>query len=819
MNKKLSSNALLLNAILLAFAAHFSGVARADEPIPPALPPKSDVNPNVPILPETLIVDGDNMSLQMDRKLTVEGNAVVQKSNQVIHGDKIDYDLTNEELHAIGHVKIVNQGMIVYGDELTTRAGETVGEIKNTNFEYFKDASRMPANRRENPYLMPTVGMTGATLMQQAQTTDTPIATDPSGKTVMSGPQVEYIRGNASTMSSPSETTRVFKDARYTTCAANRDDWYIKASQVRLDTYSESVTARNARLEFMGVPVLYTPWIDFSLNGERKTGLLTPTWGNSTRSGFQVYEPFYWNIAPNMDATIAGRYMSKRGVGVAGDFRYLGQNYAGIDSIEYLPNDSQTGTARWYGKFKHDQNLGNGLSYGFNYERVSDDNYFTDLTTRITNTSRINLPQFGYINYAFKGWNLNTLVQKYQTLDSTSYQYERMPQFTLTTNQDYLDQRINFDFNGQWTRFARNTQGPVVVEGNRLIATPTLSMPIMRSYGYVTPKIGAFYRSYSNLTNTAFTNAVGQADQYQSTGYTLPFFSLDSGLYFDRQMRVVKNSYTQTLEPRLYYVYIPYRDQSRYPVFDTAYADVNMGTLFRENQFVGGDRVNDANQITAALTTRMIDNSTGVQRLAATVGQRYYFADQRVTLPGLSARDRNTTDVVSALTARLLNRWNVDLGWQFNTDTGRTTRSGIMMRYNPEPGKTFNFGYRYFEDSFEQVNISAQWPLGGRWYGAARWNYSLRDKRPIESLLGVEYNAGCWVARTVLQQISTINSISNLYSSNVTPSSNYALYFQLELGGVASIGSDDTLYLLNRSIPGYVNTSTIRDNTRIQSYE
>jgi len=267
--------------------------------------------------------------------------------------------------------------------------------------------------------------------------------------------------------------------------------------------------------------------------------------------------------------------------------------------------------------------------------------------------------------------------------------------------------------------------------------------------------------------------------------------------------------YTQTLEPRLFYVYIPYRDQSQLPIFDTSQADLNMSTLFSENQFTGNDRVNDANQLTMAVTSRLIDQKTGIQRLAATVGQRFYFSDRKVTLlPDGEERTSNSSDIVTALSARLLTYWNLDAAWLYNTDDDTTSKANLGARYNPEPGKVLNLSYRYTRkgesaydlEDLDQIDISSEWPLGKNWYGLARWNYSLADNSPIEGLLGAEYDAGCWQARTVFQRVST-----------ATADANYAFFFQLELDGIASIGTSP-LSLLRRSIPGYQSSSLIPDD-------
>jgi LPS-assembly protein len=308
-----------------------------------------------------------------------------------------------------------------------------------------------------------------------------------------------------------------------------------------------------------------------------------------------------------------------------------------------------------------------------------------------------------------------------------------------------------------------------------------------------------------SLNNNNF-NINGNNISNNSATRTLPIFSLDSGLYFERDVNIVKSRYTQTIEPRMFYVYIPNKKQDLLPVFDSSLADLNMTTLFNENQYTGDDRINNANQVSLALTTRMVDKDTGIDRFSATIGQRYYFSDQEVTLPGGARSENDSTDIIAGMTARLSNQWNLDAFWQYNTDDTGMVRTNILARYNPEPGKLLNVGYRYTQQFLEQINLSGQWPLSQGWYGVGRMNYSLRDSNLIESIAGLEYDAGCWQIRSVIQRVQT-----------ATAEANYGLFFQLELGGLASIGSNP-LNLLRRDIPGYLSSSEIPNIYRQQNY-
>lgn len=764
--------------------------------------------------PDAIIIEGDRMEVYLDRKMRSIGNAMLHRNGQDIYGDTIEYDVLNDELHVVGNTRIDFEGTTVWGSELRMQLEDQIGEMKDPSFRLDTQLATPGIGAvRATDFVGPKPG-TVPQLATERLTEPTVIQPAPYQPTIKN--QLNASRGDAETIFFEGQNKKRLIDARYTTCEADVDDWYIKASELELDDYSKTATAKNARVEFKGVPILYTPWINFSYLNQRKSGILAPNWGTTTESGFELTVPYYWNIAPDMDATLGLRFLSKRGTQYQGEFRYLGETYSGTSSLEYLPDDNQNGENRYYANLQHIQSFGNGWSAGYNYEKVSDNEYFSELDTHITATSRVNLLQQGFVNYAIDNqeigaWSFNGLVQKYQTLDDVSFPYERLPQLALNGSKDW--ENISANLYSQWVSFDRDKSAPVVlsttmggrveteVTGSRLTAYPSVSFPFAQPYGYVTPKFGVHYTSY-DLDTDSFREFDGNGNLvntgvYNSENRSLPIFSVDSGLFFDRDFRVVKNRYTQTLEPRLFYVYIPYKDQSDLPIFDTALADLNMGTLFLENQFVGNDRVNDANQLSLAVTTRMIDQKTGIQRLAATIGQRFYFDDQRVTLPGMEPRDSSTSEIVTAVTARLRNNWNVDLAWLYNTDSNRTTRSNIGARYNPEPGKTFNISYRYFEERLEQIDVSGQWPLAPQWYGVGRWNYSFRENQPIEGLAGVEYNAGCWQARAVMQRVSTLAA-----------NANYAFFFQLELGGIASIGSNP-LRLLERSIPGYMSSNVI----------
>ena len=767
-----------------------------------------------------VIIEGDRLEVQLDRSLTSLGNASLKAGGNIILGDRIEFDEQNRMTHSSGNASIESNDSLVKGPSFHLNIDESTGEMPNATFFMYKPlinlsplgnlGERIYGQKPEinNDLLSGVIDRNMKPINGEMQ----PLIPNDNKDSVE--PKKVSSRGDAQMLFFEGQSKKRLLKSRYTTCEADSDDWYIKSGQLKIDDETKTAVATNATVEFKGVPILYTPWINFPYANQRKSGLLAPTWGTTTKSGFEVLLPFYWNISPNMDATVSTRELSKRGIQYAGEFRYLEENFSGLDNIEFLPSDDMTQKDRYFARIKHQQNFGSGWTGGIDVARVSDSQYFSDLSTHIITTSQVNLLQQANINYSGPIWQFGALAQKYQTLDNVSYAYERLPQLTLNGSKEWDWGGITRVQN-QLVRFEANQNSTFDVKSATRFSTyPSISFPMNKPYGYVTPKLGVNYTSY-NLDNISSSPMqTGAWINYDKTAdRTLPIFSLDSGLFFERDTSIVSRNYTQTLEPRLFYVYIPYQDQSHLPVFDTGLTDLNMGTLFTENQYSGGDRINNANQLSASISSRMIDADTGEQRLAATIGQRFYFDDQKVGLPNEVLRSGTSSDFVASATAHLVNKWNLDAAWQYNTDTGDTIKANFGARYNPMPGKVLNFGYRFTKDNLDQVNMSTQWPLGNRFYGLARLNYSLRDKSFIENIGGIEYDAGCWQSRFVFQRVQTISVATGPTSPLPSGPANYAIFFQLELGGMASIGANP-LQLINRNIPGYKSSGLLPDNYR-----
>jgi LPS-assembly protein len=406
------------------------------------------------------------------------------------------------------------------------------------------------------------------------------------------------------------------------------------------------------------------------------------------------------------------------------------------------------------------------------------------------------LPQDAYLTYGASGLGLGagstlqTRMQKWQTLQDPLAPivppYDRLPQVTYTrgkTGVGPFDGALGAEF----VRFKHDT----LVEGLRTTVNPSLALPALGPGWFFTPKAGVRYMGYT-LERTA-------EGQESTPHVTVPWLSVDTGVVFDREATLFGDSVQQTLEPRVFYVYAPYRNQDQIPLFDTTLADFNYPQLFNENRFTGGDRFGDANQLTLALTSRLLQ-SNGQERLRATIGQRYYFEEERVGLTSSSSlRTNSTSDILASLGGRLARQWNFDVTTQYNLREAELQRFSFSTRYSPEIAKVINASYRFQRaeasstgEGLRQIDISGQWPIAPGWYGVGRYNYSLLDSRLLEGLAGFEYNAGCWVFRTVVQRLQA--------AANVTST---ALIFQIEFNGLGQIGTDQASNFMRRNVPGY----------------
>ena len=673
----------------------------------------------------------------VEEKIMLEGDAEVRRGGTVLRGDRITYTQATDQVDVTGHARVFKQGGSFTGPELSFRIDAQTGTMPNAEFSY-------PARNG---------------------------------------------RGESSLIEFLGEQRARLEKARFTTCAPGDNAWWIQAESIEVDGLEESATASNAWLYFQGLPVLASPIMGFPIGDRRRSGFLTPSFGLSTTLGTDIRTPYYWNIAPNYDYTISPRVMSKRGVLLGNEFRFLEPTVNGTLLYDVIPYDRQTENTRDYTGIRLNYSGPSGVSAGVNYNRVSDDNYFVDFSSTILGSSQKVLPQDGFVAYTQPYWNTAVRVTKNQTLQDplapVTPPYERVPQVTVN---GYVADWYGFEAAAivDGTHFTNPTAG--LQDGTRYIINPGVAYPILTPGWFITPRaqISATYYDLDPQFNP----------QNPTVTRVMPILSVDSGLIFERDGHWFGRTVQQTLEPRLYYAYIPFRDQNQLPNFDSALADLNYAQFFTENIYSGYDRIVNANQLTLALGTRILDQETGAEWLRAAIGQRYYFSPQLVTLPGESPRASNESDLLAAISAQLGNHWAADIAIQYSAETSAISRATAGARWQPRRASVISAYYRYQEtgspsSNTNQFDVAAQWPLTDRWYGVGRYNYSFVTDKPIEIIGGFEYRDDCWLLRFAFQRFQT-----------TTASTTTNFYVQLELSGLTSVGTN-ALSQLQRNIPGY----------------
>ena len=729
------------------------------------------VRPQLPVF-----VTGDRITGQTDLNATIEGNAELRRGDTVIHADRVDYDVPEDLAKAQGRVRINRAGNVYEGTALELRVDAFEGFFSDARYRFLATQAHGEATR------------------------------------------VDFIDKDRS----------VVHNATYTTCergneASWQPDWVLRAGTIRIDNVEEVGTAEDAVLEFKGVPILPVPYITFPLSDKRKSGLLPPTISIDSRDGIAYAQPYYWNIAPNRDATLRAALMTKRGASLGGEFRYLEPTYHGQISGDVMPGDRLRDRTRWSFAGQH-QGVFNtalgGLGLNLNVQRVSDDNYWRDFGRASEPLRQRLLPADATLSWG--GGDMTAVVRtlKWQTLQDVRSPivppYDRLPQLQWRYVPSQLAGGFDASVELDTTRFraARALTGQP--NADRSYAMAQISRPFLAPAGFITPRLQLHATSYQ--FDTALSNGARTASR------ALPTFSLDSGLVFERDTAYFGRNFLQTLEPRAFYTYTPYRDQSRLPVYDTAANDFNFATIYTENAFGGNDRLADNNLLTLGVSTRLLDPATGAEAARFGIAQRLRFSDQRVTLPGAAPVNERLSDVLLGAGITWTPQWGFDSTVQYNPKTGRSIRSTVGARYTPGNFRTVSAAYRLQRGTSEQIDVGWQWPLAalwgdksqdkvagqGRWYSVGRLNYSLQDRKLVDTVVGLEYDSCCWVGRVVLERLQ----------SGVT-TSNTRLLFQIEFVGFSrlSLGASP-LETFKQHVPRY---QTLREQSstpsRFTSYD
>ena len=702
-----------------------------------------------------LFAEAERFSGKIDRNINVEEQGEIRRYRTVLKTDKLHYDQDGDIVDAYGHVRLIQDKFLLQGPEAHVSIG--------------------------------------------------------SGDAWMPFPQYQILNtmgwGRGDFVDVHSENQIDIRKGTYTTCPCNQTDpdWYLQMQKLHIDTDDNLADGQNSVLFFKGLPIFASPYLTFPINSERRSGFLPPTVGFSSKGGFELTTPYYFNIAPNYDWTLSPRFIMQRGLLLGNDYRYLTADYSGTINVDYINRDRLLGQNRYSLSWQHQANLPFNIKGYLNLNKVSDDNYPNDFANSgFQSGVQTTYAREGGLSWSNENWSVLLREQKFQTLPPSTAPYELVPQL------DVKYQR--FDWNGldisvqnDYSRF----RNPVSTQGERLFTNPIISYPLITSAAYFIPKI--------QLNATAYQLEALANQPAQNITRVLPIFSLDSGLNFERSIKLGNQNMTQTLEPRVFYVNIPYRDQSAIPLFDTALATFNISEIFSENNFVGNDRINNANRLTMGLTSAFIDDKTGIEEARFLIAQQYNFVTQRVTLDA-SQKPNSTklSNILVGASTNLGHSVHLDTAAEYDGQNGQIARSDFGMSWKPDERKVFNIFYRYLrpstallltEPSFNQIEVSAQWPITTRLYGIGRFNYAIDQRQTVDTLLGFEYDADCWIFKVGMQRFS---SSTGQMTSRVLA--------QLELKGFSKLGTGVT-QAFRRSVPGYMSSPSAPVLSRFNNYE
>ncbi|WP_434110490.1 LPS assembly protein LptD [Methylocaldum sp. GT1TLB] len=694
---------------------------------------------------QPLEIRSDYAEMVDDEIATFTGSAELTRADQKLWGDFVTHNTVSETLNAQGNVIYQEKGLTFSSDTGFLELDTNRGVLRNAQF------------------ILETIP----------------------------------ARGTSRLTHFDSDTLSRYEKFTYTTCPPGDQDWMLHARNVKINKETGRGSAKHAWLEFKGVPLLYTPYMSFPVDDRRMTGFLTPSFGNTKVGGFDFTAPYYFNLAPNYDATFTPRLLTKRGLLLRGDFRYLTEMTRGRVLAEYMPQDDVRGDSRGQVGFLNDTRFTENLYSRVDAHYVSDDRYLNELGNTLNIVDRRHIRSYGQLNYVGSNYSISTLADYYQTIDPTippeGRPYYRLPQVSFNYGQGLGNTGLVFNGFSEIANF-NHTGGRVT--GQRLNVIPRISYPWRTAAGFVVPSLSLQHTQYWLQDQTPGLN--------DSLSRTAPIFSLDSGLFFEREFELAETPLLQTLEPRLFYLYIPDKNQENLPVFDTGEYDFTFYQLFRENRFTGADRLGDANQVTLALTSRLIDQVSGMERLRASIGEIFYFDDHDVTLPNIPAKTGDKSNFVAEVYSRLTNTWSLRTGGQWNPEGGTIDRGQVALQYDDRDNHLLNIAYRFRRDQnfdfvrLDLTDVSFRLPFAKGWNAIGRWQYSLLDQVTLESFLGIERETCCWrfslIGRHYINDVRT-----GVNGGNVA---NNGVFVQLELKGLTRFG-DQVDRFLQRSISGY----------------
>jgi len=700
----------------------------------PLIPKRFQYEPAQASGPET-VIEADTME-SADEWMTLSGNVTLKHDFGEISADNARYQTKLQELEVTGNVRIFTEQMLTIGDKANVTLGKDSGSIDNAKF-----------------------WLSGSHIRGDSE-------------------RIEFLNSGQSRLTNSS----------FTSCVNEKPAWELSTSTLEFNVEENEAVATHARLTFQGLPVFYFPYLSFPLAG-RKTGLLVPEWGQTTTTGRYLSVPYYINIAPNRDATLTPRYFQERGTMLDAQYRYLQPKSRGQLDVTFLDDDKQTREKRYYGKYAVSNRPAAGWQADVTYSKVSDINYFKDFAPDYEGAAITHLEQTASAAYSNRNLRFTTLFQNFQTIDETINEYERpyqrYPNVKLKVLEKANVTSLRYSFDMDYSQFQRD-KGLV---GRRLDVAPSVSFPYIGSASYLKPKL-TFRHTRYQLQN--------QYNDEDRPVRSINQFSIDSGLFLEKTFENLGQTYTQTLEPRLFYLYVPYKDQSQILIeqrfdefnqpqvretsFDSGLPEQSYAQLFRENRFTGLDRIGDSNQLTMALSSRIL-SSNGQERLRFSMGQIFYFKPPKIGLPGGSPPNPDSSDIIAEFISRWSSKWLMQgtFAWQPNEDR---SESGLYrFSYHHDRDTIVGFNYRYQRGETEQAELSLMNRLSFNWKSIADVRYSLNERKSLEKYLGLEYQSCCWALR-VMRRDYFIKSRE--VEGEVLL--NKSIWIQFELKGLTEVG-------------------------------
>lgn len=692
-------------------------------------------NPSLPDRPMdgSIQVESDYVEGNVSTEATFLGDVVLTKNEKEIRGDTVTYYRQEERVDAEGAVYYQAPGLKFTASRAELRLDDDTGTLEQVDYQ-------LP---------------------------------------------LSHARGQAEQADLLGSDVTTYQMVSYTTCNPGQEDWILRADDLEIDQASGRGVGRDVTIRFKDVPIFYTPYISFPIDDRRQSGFLTPSIAVSGDDGIDVTVPYYFNLAPNYDLTFSPRIIEQRGLLLGGETRYLNTQGEGKISAEFLPDDNKFGEERGrldiQARHSFTERLRGEVKAGY----VSDREYLEDFGDGFSSVSNLQLERRADLQWNGDFWTALGRFEYYQPADrnllNANRSYSRLPQILVEGGLPDQFLGMDFDFRGEYTLFDRDGS----VEGDRIDLKAGVSRPFTSLAGYITPSVAVRSIAYS------LDNQINNLDDSPSA--TLPIVSVDSGLFFERDTIFGGRQLLQTLEPRLYYLYVEEEDQTAHPIFDTSRNDFNISQLFRDNRFSGGDLQGDANQITAAVTTRFLDDETGRELFQASLGEIFFFEDREVVLPGETRETDDNSNMIAEMVGVIGPAFNYQASYQYSPEKNQSERTAIQLRYREDNDHIFNFSYRRRINSLEQAVMSTRWPLAQNWSGVASVNYSIREDTLSDAFAGVEYESCCWLFRVVYREFVSGNNV------DVT---DQAVLFQFGLKGLTSVG-DRVETLLEDGILGY----------------